>query len=143
LALRPCAMLVAGLASRLLYFLFGIAMHGLVALIALVTVIPLVPGACSGGTTNQRSVTMAFRPRGQVRVEDTRCCPSSCTSVRWVKYCSLCIWGLVGSCRARSAASAMAPIGVQYSLFATAAKVLLRLLWYIGLGARFSMFHLR
>jgi hypothetical protein len=32
-ALRPCAMLVARLVSRLLYFLFSVAMRGLVALV--------------------------------------------------------------------------------------------------------------
>jgi hypothetical protein len=49
LALRPCIMLVARLASRLLYFLFSVATHGLVALAALATVVPLVLGASSGG----------------------------------------------------------------------------------------------
>jgi hypothetical protein len=55
LALRPCVMLVARLASRLLYFLFGVAMHGLVALVALATVIPPVPGASSGAPTSRAS----------------------------------------------------------------------------------------
>jgi hypothetical protein len=62
LALRPCTTLVARLVSRLLYFLFGVAMHGLVALVALVIVVPLVPGASSGGATDQRNFTMAHRP---------------------------------------------------------------------------------
>jgi hypothetical protein len=66
LAVRPCATLVTRLASRLLYFLFGVATHGLVAHVALATVVPPVPGASSGGAIDQRSVTMAVRPRGQV-----------------------------------------------------------------------------
>jgi hypothetical protein len=66
LALRPCVTLVARLASRLLYFLFGVAMRGLVALVALATIVPPCPDASSGGATDQRSVTMALRPRGQV-----------------------------------------------------------------------------
>jgi hypothetical protein len=52
LALRPCTMLVARLASRLLYFLFLIATRGQVALIALAAVVPLVPGASSRGATD-------------------------------------------------------------------------------------------
>jgi hypothetical protein len=59
-------MLVARLASRLLYFLFGIASCGLVALVALMAVFPLVLGASFGGATDQCSVTMALRPQGQV-----------------------------------------------------------------------------
>jgi hypothetical protein len=59
-------MLVARLASRLLYFLFGVATRGLLALVALAIVVPLVPGASSGGAIDQRSVTMALKPRGQV-----------------------------------------------------------------------------
>jgi hypothetical protein len=66
LALRPCAMLVARLECRLLYFLFGVAACGLVALVALATVVPLVPRASSRGATDQHSVTLALRPRGQV-----------------------------------------------------------------------------
>jgi hypothetical protein len=52
LALRPCVMLVARLASRLLYFLFGVATCGLVALVALATVVPPVPGASFGDATD-------------------------------------------------------------------------------------------
>jgi hypothetical protein len=66
LALRPCTMLVARLASRLLYFLFIVATRGRVALVALATVVPPVPEASSGGATDQRSFAMALRPRGQI-----------------------------------------------------------------------------
>jgi hypothetical protein len=66
LALRPCTMLVVRLASRLLYFLFIVAMHGRVALFALVTVVPPVLGSSSGGATDQRSFTMVLRPQGQI-----------------------------------------------------------------------------
>jgi hypothetical protein len=52
LALRPCTMLVARLASRLLYFLFIVATRGRVALVALGTVIPPVPEASSGDATD-------------------------------------------------------------------------------------------
>jgi hypothetical protein len=55
-------MLVARLAHRLLYFLFGIVTRRLVALVALVTVVPSVPRASSRGATDQRSITMALRP---------------------------------------------------------------------------------
>jgi hypothetical protein len=64
LALSPCNMLVARLASRLLYFLFIVATRRLVALVALVTVVPPVLGASSEGATDQRSFTMVLRPRG-------------------------------------------------------------------------------
>jgi hypothetical protein len=60
LALMPCITLVARLASRLLYFLFGVAMRGLVALV------PPVPEASFKGAIDQCSVTMALRSRGQV-----------------------------------------------------------------------------
>jgi hypothetical protein len=66
LALRHCVTLVVRLASGLLYFLFSVATCGLVAHVALAIVIPLVPGASSGGATDQRSVTMALCPRVQV-----------------------------------------------------------------------------
>jgi hypothetical protein len=59
-------MLVARLASGLLYFLFDITMHGLVALVALVVVVPLVPGASSGDASDMCSVTMTLKPRRQV-----------------------------------------------------------------------------
>jgi hypothetical protein len=52
LALRPCTMLVARLTSRLLYFLFSVATRGLVALVALATVVPPVPGASTRGATD-------------------------------------------------------------------------------------------
>jgi hypothetical protein len=52
--------------SGLLYFLFDIAMRGLVALIALAVVISSISEASSRGVTDLRSVTMALRPRGQV-----------------------------------------------------------------------------
>jgi hypothetical protein len=48
LAVMPCPALVA---SGLLYFLFIVAMHGWVALVALVVVIPLAPGPSSRGVT--------------------------------------------------------------------------------------------
>jgi hypothetical protein len=66
LDLRPCVTLVAMLVSGLLYFLFDIATRGLVALVALVVVVPPVHGASSRGATDLRSVTMVLRPRGQV-----------------------------------------------------------------------------
>jgi hypothetical protein len=49
-----------------LYLLFDIATRGLLALVALVIVVPLLPGASSRGATNLRSVTMALRSRGHV-----------------------------------------------------------------------------
>jgi hypothetical protein len=122
-------MLVAQLASRLLYFLFGVTTHGLVALVALATVVPSVPGASSGGATVSAVSPWCSDLEGKFRLEDTRCCPLSCMRVRWVRYCSLCIWGLGGSCWAKSAASVMAPIGVRYSRSAAAAKALLRFLY--------------
>jgi hypothetical protein len=66
LDLRTCVTLVARLASGLLYFLFDVAMRGLVALIALAIVVHLVPRASSGGATDLRSVTMALRARRHV-----------------------------------------------------------------------------
>jgi hypothetical protein len=66
LALRPCFVLVARLASGLLYFLFNVATHGLVAYVALTIVGPPVSGASSRGATNLHGVTIALRPRGQV-----------------------------------------------------------------------------
>jgi hypothetical protein len=63
LALMPCPMLVA---SGLLYFLFIVATHGQVALIALAVVIPPTPRASSGGATDQHGITMALRPRGLI-----------------------------------------------------------------------------
>jgi hypothetical protein len=66
LALRPCGMLVARLASRLLYFLFRVATRALVALVALVTVVPPVLGISSECVTDHCSVTMALRYQGQV-----------------------------------------------------------------------------
>jgi hypothetical protein len=64
LALRACTMLVARLASRLLYFLFLVAMAERVTLVALVAVVPPVPGASSGGATDQRSFAMVLGSRG-------------------------------------------------------------------------------
>jgi hypothetical protein len=66
LALRPCAMLIVRLASRLLYFLFGLATRRLVAPGAQATIVPPAPGASSGFATDQRSFTMALKPRGQI-----------------------------------------------------------------------------
>jgi hypothetical protein len=63
LALMCCTMLVV---SGLLYFLFIGAKRGRVALVALAVVIPLAPGASSGGATDQRGITMALRPRGLI-----------------------------------------------------------------------------
>jgi hypothetical protein len=62
LALRPCTMLVARLASRLLYFFLLIAMRRRVTLVALAAVVPPVPGASSRGATDQRGFAMALRP---------------------------------------------------------------------------------
>jgi hypothetical protein len=78
LALRPCTMLVVRLASRLLYFLFIVATRGRVALVhpPRVRLISAVSPWCSN-------------LEGRFRVEDTGCCPSSCTSACWVRYCSL------------------------------------------------------
>jgi hypothetical protein len=64
LALRPCASLVARLASRLLYFLFINAIRGWVALIPLAAVVPPVLGASSKGMTDQQGFAMVLRPRG-------------------------------------------------------------------------------
>jgi hypothetical protein len=60
LALRPCAMLVARLVSRLLYFLFSAATRGLMALVALATIVPPVRVAPFGGATDQCSFSMAL-----------------------------------------------------------------------------------
>jgi hypothetical protein len=60
LAVVPCPTLVA---RGLLYFLFIIATHGRVALIALAVVIPLTPVASSKGATDQRGITKVLRPR--------------------------------------------------------------------------------
>jgi hypothetical protein len=49
LALMPCTTLVV---SRLLYFLFIVAMRGRVALVALAVIIPLASEASSGGATD-------------------------------------------------------------------------------------------
>jgi hypothetical protein len=59
LSLMPCTMLVA---SRLLYFLFIVAVHGWVALVTLAVVIPPVPRASSGGAADQCNLAMALRP---------------------------------------------------------------------------------
>jgi hypothetical protein len=52
LAFRPCTMMVARLASRLLYFLFLIATRGRVALVVLAAFVAPVPGASSEGATD-------------------------------------------------------------------------------------------
>jgi hypothetical protein len=88
LALMACTTLVV---SGLLYFLFIVAARVWVALIALAVVVPPAPGASSDGATDRCGFTIALRPRGWIPIEDTGCCPSSCTSARWVRYCSLCI----------------------------------------------------
>jgi hypothetical protein len=98
LVLRPCVTLVARLMSGLLYFLSGVATRGLVALVVLAIVIPSVPEASFRVAAHQHSVTMALKSRRHVPVEDTGCCPSSCMSVRWVRYYSLCICGLGSNC---------------------------------------------
>jgi hypothetical protein len=66
LVLKPYTMLVVKLASRLLYFLFIVAMHGRVALFALAAVIPLASGASSGGAADQCGFSLALRPRGRI-----------------------------------------------------------------------------
>jgi hypothetical protein len=91
LALRPCTMLVARLMSRLLYFLFIVATRGRVALVALAAVVPPVPGPPPGVRLISAVSPWCLDLEGRFRVEDTGCCPSSCTSARWVRYCSLCI----------------------------------------------------
>jgi hypothetical protein len=63
LALMPCTMLVA---SALLYLLFIVATRRRLAHIVLAVVVPLAPVASSRGATDQRSITMALRPRGQI-----------------------------------------------------------------------------
>jgi hypothetical protein len=63
LALMPCPTMVA---SGLLYFLFIVATRGRVALVALVVVVPPAPRASSEGAADQRSITMALRPRGLI-----------------------------------------------------------------------------
>jgi hypothetical protein len=75
-AVRPCIVLVVGWAHRLLHLLFDVATNGLLALgiavadwivlVALAIVIPLIPETSSGGATNVRRVTMAFRSREHV-----------------------------------------------------------------------------
>jgi hypothetical protein len=65
-ALRPCTMLVARLTSRLLYFLFIVAMRRRVTLVVLAAIVPPVTEASSGGVTDQRGFAMALRPRGQI-----------------------------------------------------------------------------
>jgi hypothetical protein len=47
----------------LLYFLFIVATHGRVALIALAVVIPPTPMASSRGVTDQRGITMVLTSR--------------------------------------------------------------------------------
>jgi hypothetical protein len=96
-ALRSCVTLVARWASGLLYLLLDIAKRKMRALVALAIVVPPVPGAFSRGATNLCGVTIALL-KGMFRVEDTGCCISSCMSARWVRYCSLCIWGLGCNC---------------------------------------------
>jgi hypothetical protein len=66
LDLRPCVMLVARLASGLLYFLFDVATRGMVAPVVLAIVVPPVPGASFEAAADLRSDTMALRPRRHV-----------------------------------------------------------------------------
>jgi hypothetical protein len=53
-------------ARGLLYFLFIVATRGRVALVALAVVVPPTPVASYEGATDQRSITMALRPRGLI-----------------------------------------------------------------------------
>jgi hypothetical protein len=64
-------MLVARLASRLLYFLFIVATRERVALIVLAAVVPPVRWASSGGATNQRGSPWRLDLEGIFQVEDT------------------------------------------------------------------------
>jgi hypothetical protein len=64
--LRPCITPVARWVIGLLYLLFDVATHGLLALVVLAIIIPPVPGASSRGATNLRGVTIALRSRGHV-----------------------------------------------------------------------------
>jgi hypothetical protein len=88
LVLMLCTTLVA---SGLLYFLFIVTTRGRVALIALVVVVPPAPGASSGVRLTTTVSPWCSDLEGGLRVEDTGCCLSSCTSAHWVRYCSLCI----------------------------------------------------
>jgi hypothetical protein len=88
LDVMPCPTLIA---RGLLYFLFIVATRGWVALVALAVVVPPTPVASSGGATDQRGVTMGLRPRGLISSGSHWMLPSSFTSARWVKYCSLYI----------------------------------------------------
>jgi hypothetical protein len=63
LVVMPCTTLVA---SGLLYFLFIVATHKRVALVALAVVVPPAPGGSSRGATDQRGITMALRPCGLI-----------------------------------------------------------------------------
>jgi hypothetical protein len=64
--LRPCIVPVARWASGLFHLLFDVATHGLLALVALLIVVPPISGASSRGETNLHSVTMALRSREHV-----------------------------------------------------------------------------
>jgi hypothetical protein len=63
LAVVLCPMLIA---RGLLYFLFIVATRGRGALIALAVVVPPTLVASSRGTTDQRGITIALRPRGLI-----------------------------------------------------------------------------
>jgi hypothetical protein len=65
-AMRPCVAPIARRASGLLYLLLDVATRGLRALVALVIVIPPVPGASSRSATNLHGVTIALSSRGHV-----------------------------------------------------------------------------
>jgi hypothetical protein len=49
-----------------LYFLFIVATHGGVALVALVVVVPPAPGASYVGATDQCDFAMVLRPQGLI-----------------------------------------------------------------------------
>jgi hypothetical protein len=90
-ALRPCVASVGRLASGFLYLLLDVATRRLLALVALAIVIPLVPEASSGVRLICTVSPWRSDLEGMFRVEDIECCPSSCTSARWVRYYNLCI----------------------------------------------------
>jgi hypothetical protein len=66
----------------------GIAMADWIVLVALAIIVPPIsrasPTICTVSPWRSYLASM-------FRVEDIGCCPSSCMSACWVRYCSLCI----------------------------------------------------
>jgi hypothetical protein len=89
--LRTCVTLVARWATGLLYLLFAVATRRLLSLVVLAVVVPPVPGPPQGVRLICVVSPWCLEVEGLFRVEDTECCLSSCTSVRWVRYYSPCI----------------------------------------------------